>query len=54
MVLLAGCSSPRSLPLQVSLDQSRDLENRHQLAMSLTNDGDEPIEFVRLQVRSDA
>lgn len=55
LLLLAACASPGPAPtLSVSLDQSRDLENRHLLAVRVTNDGAEPLDVVRLQLRSDA
>ncbi len=54
LLALPACAGPSALPLTVSLDQSRDLENRHLLAARVTNDGGEPVDVVRLQVRSGA
>lgn len=51
---LVACASPAPPPLSVSLDQSRDLENRHLVAVRLVNEGPDPVEVVRLQLRSDA
>lgn len=53
-LLTAGCGGPAAPPLSVALDQSRDLENRHRLGVLLTNAGAEPVEVVRLQLRSPA
>lgn len=54
LLLAAGCAAPSAPPLSVSLDQSRDLENRHLLAVGLVNEGDTPVQVVRLQLRSGA
>lgn len=54
LLLVAGCAAPAAPPLSVTLDQSRDLENRHRIAVRLVNDGGEDVEVVRLQLRSDA
>ena len=55
-LLLGGCAAaPDTDPaLTVALEQSRDNENRHLLQVALTNDGGEPVEVVRLQLRSPA
>ena len=59
-LLLGGCATPAtpdmpSAPaLAVVLEQSRDNENRHLLQVALRNDGAEPVEVVRLQLRSPA
>ena len=50
---LAGCAAaPPPAGLDVHLEQSRDNENRHLLQVVLTNDGDEPLEVARLQLRA--
>ena len=54
VLLLGGCAAPTAPPMTVALDQSRDLENRHRIAVRLTNDGGSPVEVVRLQLRSEA
>lgn len=51
LLLASGCAAPAPPPLSVGLDQSRDLENRHLLAVRLVNDGGAPVQVVRLQVR---
>jgi hypothetical protein len=53
-VLLAGCAAPAATPappLSVSLEQSRDNENRHLLQVVLDNPGPGDVEVVRLQLR---
>ena len=52
-LVTAGCGG-RSVPdgLRVGLEQSRDNENRHLLQVVLTNDGAQPVDVVRLQVRA--
>lgn len=54
-VLLAGCAAPAAPaaapPLAVSLEQSRDNENRHLLQVVLDNPGPDAVEVVRLQLR---
>ena len=52
-VLLAACAAPTAAPpsLSVSLEQSRDNENRHLLQVVLDNRGPDDVEVVRLQVR---
>ena len=56
LLLAAGCGgSPGAAPLpelRVALEQSRDNENRHLLQVVLTNDGQTPVEVVRLQLRA--
>ena len=50
--LLAGCAAaPAAPPLSVSLEQSRDNENRHLLQVVLDNSGPQDVEVVRLQLR---
>lgn len=52
LVLLAGCAAPAAPPpLSVSLEQSRDNENRHLLQVVVDNRGPDDVEVVRLQVR---
>ena len=65
-LLLGGCATPATPAspatpagpagpdLSVVLEQSRDNENRHLLQVALHNDGAEPVEVVRLQLRSPA
>lgn len=65
-LLLGGCATPATpatpatsaIPaapdLTAVLEQSRDNENRHLLQVALSNDGAEPVEVVRLQLRSPA
>ena len=56
-LLLVGCAAPATPAdpdLTVVLEQSRDNENRHLLQIALSNDGAEPVEVVRLQLRSPA
>ena len=52
-LLLAGCAAPAAAPppLSVSLEQSRDNENRHLLQVVLDNPGPGEVEVVRLQLR---
>ena len=53
-VVLGACGSPAaapSPPLQVSLEQSRDNENRHLVQVVLDNPGQEELDVVRLQLR---
>ena len=53
LLAVAACASPSPAPdLTVALEQSRDNENRHLLQVVLTGTGDEPVDVVRLQVRS--
>ena len=54
LLLLAGCGASPEPSLSVALEQSRDNENRHLLQVALRNDGAEPVEVVRLQLRSPA
>ena len=52
LVLLAGCAAAAAPPaLSVSLEQSRDNENRHLLQVVLENPGPDDVEVVRLQLR---
>ena len=53
-LLGGGCAEPAAPAVTVALEQSRDNENRHLLQVVLTNDGPEPVEVVRLQLRSPA
>jgi hypothetical protein len=53
LALLAACGPPVAAPppLSVSLEQSRDAENRHRLQVVLHNPGPDDVEVVRLQLR---
>ena len=52
LLLGTGCAAtPAVPPLSVSLEQSRDNENRHLLQVVLENPGPDDVEVVRLQLR---
>lgn len=54
VLLVAGCAATPQPSLSVVLEQSRDNENRHLLQVVLTDEGPEPVDVVRLQLRSPA
>ena len=52
LLLVTGCAAtPAVPPLSVSLEQSRDNENRHLLQVVLENPGPGDVDVVRLQLR---
>ena len=52
LLLVTGCAAGPAPTVSVALEQSRDNENRHLLQVAVTNQGGQPVQLVRLQLRS--